>query len=488
MQRLRVRLKLPEFVLHPAQGRERFPIRRIGQTDLFFQSACTQKGIGGFFLRERHGHGGLPRRAEAPDPARPGLEGFIVPIHAERETEVAFGIFMRAVKRRFVRQGGNSLQAVPHLFGGAFKQAPTPQGKQRIPHKRHLGFPEGVRDVAQSVPANIQHLSAMGAQTDMIMSRHNHIRRHPNARHFGRPGDARAGGCHNGCISASVIGVPMGVPDGGYGPTLGGGGGQNGAGVRRVDRGGLSALAVMQQERVVIDQAGELVNLEHAPFYRDRACLRSGIAAMLATMRPDFMAEALALARAQLGRTAPNPSVGCVIVRDGRVLASAATGPGGRPHAEQAALAQCDSAGADVYVTLEPCAARSSGGSSCTDLLIEARVRRVFIASRDPHPLANGLGVDRLKAAGILVETGVMQAAGDALNAGFFLVVNSGRPLVGESVDGLGFDGAFQPLDHETLAEALARHAQSGLTRVYVAPGGALALELGRLGLLSRGG
>lgn len=200
------------------------------------------------------------------------------------------------------------------------------------------------------------------------------------------------------------------------------------------------------------------------------------------------MAEALALARAGLGRTAPNPSVGCVVVRDGAILARAATGPGGRPHAEEIALSQCESAGGDVYVTLEPCAARSMGGVSCTDLLIKAGVRRVFIACPDPHPLAEGAGIARLVAAGVGVDIGLMRAQAEAINAGFFLVVREGRPWVGESVDGAGFDAPFAPLDHESLQAALARHAANGLTRVYVAPGGPVAQELSRLGLLGGGG
>jgi diaminohydroxyphosphoribosylaminopyrimidine deaminase/5-amino-6-(5-phosphoribosylamino)uracil reductase len=133
-----------------------------------------------------------------------------------------------------------------------------------------------------------------------------------------------------------------------------------------------------------------------------------------------FMEAALALARAQLGRTAPNPTVGCVIVRDGAVIAAAATGAGGRPHAEEQALAQLPSAaGATVYVTMEPCNQRSAGGRSCTDLLLAAAPARVVIACLDPHPLANGAGIARLKAAGIVVDVRPSAEAA-ALNADFF--------------------------------------------------------------------
>lgn len=130
-------------------------------------------------------------------------------------------------------------------------------------------------------------------------------------------------------------------------------------------------------------------------------------------------ARALALAAAQQGRTAPNPTVGCVIVRDGVVIAEAATGDGGRPHAEERALAACTASGADVYVTLEPCHQRSRGGPSCTDLLLAARPARVVIFSRDPHPLANGQGIARLIAAGIRVDVRDDQDAED-LNTAFF--------------------------------------------------------------------
>jgi pyrimidine deaminase RibD-like protein len=142
-----------------------------------------------------------------------------------------------------------------------------------------------------------------------------------------------------------------------------------------------------------------------------------------------FMQRALALAQAQTGRTAPNPSVGCVLVADGGVIAQAATGDGGRPHAEEQALAAAGAhaRGATAYVTLEPCNQRSAGGLSCTDLLIAAGVARVVFASADPHKLAAGAGVARLRAAGIAVEAGLLGAQADALNADFFARVAAGQ-------------------------------------------------------------
>lgn len=139
-------------------------------------------------------------------------------------------------------------------------------------------------------------------------------------------------------------------------------------------------------------------------------------------MSEAFMRRALNLARANVGATGDNPSVGCVIVADGVVAGEAATGVGGRPHAEEAALlvAGDRARGATAYVTLEPCAQRSSGALSCTDLLIGAGVARVVIAAGDPHPYAAGAGVVRLHVAGIVVETGVLEAEARALNADFF--------------------------------------------------------------------
>lgn len=134
----------------------------------------------------------------------------------------------------------------------------------------------------------------------------------------------------------------------------------------------------------------------------------------------EFMRRALAVAGRNVGATGDNPSVGCVLVKDGMVLAEAATAPGGRPHAEEQALAGVDARGATAFVTLEPCAKRTSGGVSCSDHLVEAGVARVVIAARDPHPFADGAGVARMCAAGIVVELGVLEAEARAQNADFF--------------------------------------------------------------------
>jgi diaminohydroxyphosphoribosylaminopyrimidine deaminase/5-amino-6-(5-phosphoribosylamino)uracil reductase len=136
----------------------------------------------------------------------------------------------------------------------------------------------------------------------------------------------------------------------------------------------------------------------------------------------DFMRSALALAAPMAGRTGSNPSVGCVIVAEGAVIGEGATAEGGRPHAEEAALARAGEAarGATAYVTVEPCAQRSMGGASCADLLIRAGIARVVIAASDPHPLANGVGPARLGAAGIEVVKGVLADVARAQNTAFF--------------------------------------------------------------------
>src|SRR5579872_3874952 len=143
------------------------------------------------------------------------------------------------------------------------------------------------------------------------------------------------------------------------------------------------------------------------------------------------MRSALALARRGLGSTWPNPSVGCVIVKDGRVVGRAVTAPGGRPHAEPLALdlAGASARGATVYVTLEPCC-HWGRTPPCTDALISAGVARVVIATRDPDPRVDGVGVARLRAAGVAVEEGVLQSEADDIAAGFRTRVRDGRPLV----------------------------------------------------------
>lgn len=145
-----------------------------------------------------------------------------------------------------------------------------------------------------------------------------------------------------------------------------------------------------------------------------------------------WMEAALSLGARGVGRTTPNPNVGCVIVKDGRVSGRGWTQPGGRPHAEAVALAQAGeaAAGATTYVTLEPCAHESPRGPACADLLVAARVARVVMALRDPDPRTDGTGIARLAAAGIDTRCGVREREARASMAGFLTRRAHGRPHV----------------------------------------------------------
>jgi diaminohydroxyphosphoribosylaminopyrimidine deaminase/5-amino-6-(5-phosphoribosylamino)uracil reductase len=138
-----------------------------------------------------------------------------------------------------------------------------------------------------------------------------------------------------------------------------------------------------------------------------------------------FMGMALSLARRGMGETWPNPTVGCVFVRDGRVIARGRTARGGRPHAEAAAIevaraAGRSLAGATAYVSLEPCS-HHGRTPPCADALVASKVARVVAATGDPDPRVGGSGLKRLREAGIEVVEGVGKAEADEINAGFFL-------------------------------------------------------------------
>lgn len=144
-----------------------------------------------------------------------------------------------------------------------------------------------------------------------------------------------------------------------------------------------------------------------------------------------WMQVALGLGARGAGRVWPNPAVGCVIVKDGRVLGRGWTQPGGRPHGETGALAQAGSGarGATVYVTLEPCA-HFGKTPPCAEALIDAGVAHVVIALTDPDPRTNGGGIVRLKQAGIAVTTGVLEDEARRAHRGFLTRVQQGRPAL----------------------------------------------------------
>ena len=144
-----------------------------------------------------------------------------------------------------------------------------------------------------------------------------------------------------------------------------------------------------------------------------------------------FMAEALLEARRGLGRTHPNPCVGAVVVKEGRVVGRGHHVQAGAPHAEVVALQEAGALarGGDLYTTLEPC---DHWGRTppCTLAILDAGVARVVSASTDPNPLVNGKGLARLREAGLGVWTGTRQAEADSLNRPFFKAMRTGLPLV----------------------------------------------------------
>ena len=200
----------------------------------------------------------------------------------------------------------------------------------------------------------------------------------------------------------------------------------------------------------------------------------------------DFMGRAIDLALAEMGKTWPNPAVGCVLVKDGEIVSEAATAPGGRPHAEEQAVPAAGerAKGATAYVTMEPCGARSSGRKSCSHFLAEAGVMRVVVACVDPSPFASGRGVERLRQAGLEVETGLLSDRAAVLYEGYLHRLETGRPMVRISDDGEGFDGRFAASPKADLTTELKRLGEAGYTRLWTAPG-ELAEALRTQGLLT---
>ncbi len=143
-----------------------------------------------------------------------------------------------------------------------------------------------------------------------------------------------------------------------------------------------------------------------------------------------YMALALRLGARMLGQTAPNPAVGCVLVKDGVILARGVTQKGGRPHAETQALEVAGAAakGCTAYVSLEPCAHKGKTGP-CAQALIDAGVARVVMPMEDPDPRVSGKGISMLRTAGITVETGLLADEARAVHEGFLKRVELGRPL-----------------------------------------------------------
>jgi len=163
------------------------------------------------------------------------------------------------------------------------------------------------------------------------------------------------------------------------------------------------------------------------------------------TTDEDFMSRALDQARQALGRTAPNPSVGAVVVRDGQVLGVGRTQPVGGPHAEVEAVRDAkasghdDLSGATMYVTLEPCC-HWGRTPPCTDLIVQEGISRVVVGVVDPYPPMQGKGLARLRGAGVKVSLGVCAEQAGAVVRGFTRTITAGLPevtlKVASSLDG----------------------------------------------------
>ncbi len=143
-----------------------------------------------------------------------------------------------------------------------------------------------------------------------------------------------------------------------------------------------------------------------------------------------FMARALKLAEKGRYTTDPNPRVGCILVKDGVILAEGWHKRAGGAHAEVDALKKVNNAkGATAYVTLEPCSHTGKTGPCC-DALIAAEIKRVVIAMQDPNPLVAGRGIRKMQAAGLTVEWGVLQPDAEILNQGYIKRMTTGLPFV----------------------------------------------------------
>ena len=171
------------------------------------------------------------------------------------------------------------------------------------------------------------------------------------------------------------------------------------------------------------------------------------------------MALALTLGRRGQGATWPNPAVGCVIVKNNRIIGRGWTQPSGRPHAETVALAQAGAqvAGAEVFVTLEPCAHHGKT-PPCSQALIDAGVARVVMAIPDSDPRVDGLGAQMLRAAGITVETGLLGDEAFNDHGGFLRRTVTGRPMVTLKIAS-SFDGRIATGTGESqwITDSLAR-------------------------------
>src|SRR5574341_770267 len=209
--------------------------------------------------------------------------------------------------------------------------------------------------------------------------------------------------------------------------------------------------------------------------------------------RPEFMRLALRLARRGVGKTSPNPAVGAVVVKDGKVVGAGYHRAAGLPHAEVEAIRSAGgrTRGADLYVTLEPCVHRGRTGP-CTEAILAAGIRRVAAAMLDPNPLVSGKGISVLGAAGIPVATGMLERDARALNRPYCRWISTGRPYVtlklALSLDGqiAGASGESRWISGER-SRALV-HRMRGASDAVLVGGGTLRRDDPALSCRIRGG
>lgn len=185
----------------------------------------------------------------------------------------------------------------------------------------------------------------------------------------------------------------------------------------------------------------------------------------------DYMKRALELAKKGAGHTSPNPMVGCVVVKDGRIVTEGYHERYGEFHAERNALTRCeeDLTGAEMYVTLEPCC-HQGNTPPCTDIIIERGIGKVYVGSMDPNPKVAGKGVKILQEHGIEVETGVLEKECLALNEIFFHYITTGIPYVAMKY-AMTLDGKIASCtgDSKWVTGEKARHHVHELRKQYSA-------------------
>ncbi|HUP60568.1 MAG TPA: bifunctional diaminohydroxyphosphoribosylaminopyrimidine deaminase/5-amino-6-(5-phosphoribosylamino)uracil reductase RibD [Thermoanaerobaculia bacterium] len=180
-----------------------------------------------------------------------------------------------------------------------------------------------------------------------------------------------------------------------------------------------------------------------------------------------LMRHALVLAERGLYSVSPNPMVGCVVVRDGAIIAEGFHERAGEPHAEIAALRNADARGATVYVTLEPCSHQGRTGP-CTEAIVEAGVTRAVVAMQDPNELVDGRGIAALRDAGIEVTTGVLEADARRLNEKFLWAMTHKLPFVLLKA-GMTLDGKLATVTREShwITSEAAREKSLALREEY---------------------